>query len=271
MHSGARRGRFRAGWHRLLGVGRCRGAGVLHDRDSRQRHIVWQLRSVLSAAEGSHPLCRPGPRSRLTRLAVPFGRVFPNLRRRAGSRALVSNATSTLGCHASAISGTQPMKRTFLLLACVGAMSLRSAPATAQITNTPPALTVLQTAPTGEIASSAEAKEIRIIFSEPMVTLGRIPAQVQPSFIKTTPSIAGTFRWSGTTILILTPDPRRPLPDATTFTVTVAGAVAASGRKQTTPVRFTFTTPTVHLLATDWYRRGDRFDGRPVVVLRFNQ
>jgi uncharacterized protein YfaS (alpha-2-macroglobulin family) len=163
------------------------------------------------------------------------------------------------------------MKRTFLMLACAGAMSLGSAPAIAQITNTPPALTVLQTAPTGEIASSAEAKEIRIIFSEPMVTLGRIPAQIQPSFIKTTPSIAGTFRWSGTTILILTPDPRRPLPDATTFTVTVAGAVAASGRKQTTPVRFTFTTPTVHLLATDWYRRGDRFDGRPVVVLRFNQ
>lgn len=117
----------------------------------------------------------------------------------------------------------------------------------------------------------AEANEIRIVFSEPMVTLGRIPARVQPGFIKTKPAVAGTFRWSGTTILILTPDPKRPLAHSTTYQVTIAGAVAASGRKLAQPVTFAFTTSTVRLLKTEWYRRGNRFDGHPVIALRFNQ
>ncbi len=35
--------------------------------------------------------------------------------------------------------------------------------------------------PTGEVASLAEANEIRIVFSEPMVALGRIPSAVRPA------------------------------------------------------------------------------------------
>ena len=126
--------------------------------------------------------------------------------------------------------------------------------------------------PTGEVASLAEANEIRIVFSEPMVALGRIPSAVRPAFVTIAPAIPGTFRWSGTTILIFTPDAKTPLPYATRYDVTVdATAAAVSGRTLGAPYTFSFTTPTVKLLRTDAYRRGGRFDAPYIVLLRFNQ
>src|SRR5262245_32123646 len=135
-----------------------------------------------------------------------------------------------------------------------------------------PPLTVVNTGPQGPLDQLAQANEIRIVFSEPMVTLGRIPDRVTAPFVRITPAIEGTFRWSGTTILIFTPDPKRPLPFATTYEVVVdTGAAAVSGRTLARPVTFTFTTPTVRLLQTNWYRRGGTVDGAVVAVLRFNQ
>src|SRR5215216_5698103 len=96
----------------------------------------------------------------------------------------------------------------------------------------PPALAVVQTGPTNELASLREANEIRIVFSEPMVVLGRIPDPVTAPFVTIRPSIAGTYRWSGTTILIFTPDPSRKLPYATQYDVLIdTSAVAVSGRR----------------------------------------
>jgi uncharacterized protein YfaS (alpha-2-macroglobulin family) len=133
-------------------------------------------------------------------------------------------------------------------------------------------LSVVSFGPQGEVQNIAEANEIRIVFSEPMVALGAIPERVQPPYVRISPALPGTFRWSGTTILIFTPDPKRPLPYATTYRVTVdSTATAVSGRRLGTPVKFSFTTPTVKLLETEWYRRGDRYDGALVVALRFNQ
>ena len=84
------------------------------------------------------------------------------------------------------------------------------------------------------------------------------------------PRVAGTFRWSGTTILIFTPAHRLPL--ATKYDVTIdASAAAESGRRLERPYPFTFTTPTARLLQTHWYRPGGRFDRPPIIVLRFNQ
>ena len=40
------------------------------------------------------------------------------------------------------------------------------------------ALTVRQSGPNGEVATLEEAREVRVVFSEPMVVLGRIPAPV---------------------------------------------------------------------------------------------
>jgi uncharacterized protein YfaS (alpha-2-macroglobulin family) len=133
-------------------------------------------------------------------------------------------------------------------------------------------LSVVSAGPSGEVASLAEAHEIRIVFSESMVTLGRIPAVVQAPFVRISPAITGTFRWSGTTILIFTPDPKQPLPFATRYDVTVdTSAAAVSGRKLERPYSFSFITPTVKLLQTTWYRRGGRSDASMVVLLRFNQ
>jgi len=96
----------------------------------------------------------------------------------------------------------------------------------------PAALTVVQSGPTNEIQSLREANEIRVVFSEPMVVLGRIPDPVTAPFVTIRPAIQGTFRWSGTTILIFTPDPSRKLPNATQYDVTVdTSAVAVSGRR----------------------------------------
>jgi alpha-2-macroglobulin len=136
----------------------------------------------------------------------------------------------------------------------------------------PAALTVLQSGPTNEIQNLREANEIRIVFSEPMVVLGRIPDPVTAPFVTIRPAIQGTFRWSGTTILIFTPDPSRKLPNATQYDVTVdTAAVAVSGRRLAAPYRFSFTTPTVRLMAVDWYRKNKRYDSPMVIALRFNQ
>jgi uncharacterized protein YfaS (alpha-2-macroglobulin family) len=133
-------------------------------------------------------------------------------------------------------------------------------------------LTVVSAGPNGEVASLAETSEIRVVFSEPMVTLGRIPAPVRAPFFRISPAVDGTLRWSGTTILIFTPDPKKRLPFATRYEVTIdTTATAVSGRRLAKPYTFAFTTPTVRLLQTTWYRRGGRSDAPAVVLLRFNQ
>jgi alpha-2-macroglobulin len=154
------------------------------------------------------------------------------------------------------------------IVVCLCAATLPAAPAQ----RTSPSLSIVSTGPQGEIQNIAEAREVRIVFSEPMVALGAIPERVLPPYVHISPALPGTFRWSGTTILIFTPDPKRPLPYATTYEVTIdRAATAVSGRKLSKAVKFRFTTPTVKLLETEWYRRGDRFDGTLVVALRFNQ
>ena len=42
-----------------------------------------------------------------------------------------------------------------------------------------PRLTILKAGPTGEVASLAEVDEIRVVFSEPMVVVGRIPKTLE--------------------------------------------------------------------------------------------
>jgi uncharacterized protein YfaS (alpha-2-macroglobulin family) len=131
-------------------------------------------------------------------------------------------------------------------------------------------LRVLRAGPTGEIATVAAANEIRVVFSEPMIALGRVAPVVEPAFFRITPAVDGVFRWSGTTILIFTP--AAPLPLATKYDVSIAGTAAAlSGRTLGSTYTFSFITPTVRLLRTDWYRPGGRYDAAPIVALRFNQ
>jgi len=94
---------------------------------------------------------------------------------------------------------------------------------------TPPGapLRVVSAGPNGEIAAAADANEIRVVFSQPMIAVGRVPAALRPDFFRITPAVEGTFRWSGTTILIFTPS--RPLPLSTKYDVTIAaGAASAS-------------------------------------------
>ena len=109
-------------------------------------------------------------------------------------------------------------------------------------------------------------------FSEPMVVLGRIPQPVTAPFFKMSPAVRGTFRWSGTTILIFTPAKDDRLPYATHYEITIdSSAAAISGRKLAQPYTFQFTTPTVKLRSTAWYRKSGRFDSPVVIALRFNQ
>lgn len=133
-------------------------------------------------------------------------------------------------------------------------------------------LKVLSAAPTGAIEQSSDANEIRVIFSEPMVPLGRVPSNPDVPWASITPAIKGSFRWSGTTILMFTPDPATPLPLATRYTMTIAAsATSASGQKLGAPYSFSFTTPTVKLTSVQWYRKSGRFDSPAVIVMRFNQ
>src|SRR6266851_2435097 len=58
-------------------------------------------------------------------------------------------------------------------------------------------LTIIKAGPVGEVASLAEANEIRVVFSEPMVALGKIPKVVTAPFFHIAPPVSGIFRWSG--------------------------------------------------------------------------
>ncbi len=147
---------------------------------------------------------------------------------------------------------------------------LQSLPAGATSQSAP--FRVLTAGPHGELRQLTDANEIRVVFSEPMVPLGRIPSNPMPEWIRITPAIPGVFRWSGTTILIFTPDPARPLPNATRYQVRIEPTAAAvSGRHLGQPLEFEFTTPTVRLESARWARRDGRFDRPVTLALRFNQ
>ncbi len=133
-------------------------------------------------------------------------------------------------------------------------------------------LTIVKAGPVGEVATLAETNEIRVVFSEPMVVVGKIPKVVEAPWFHVDPQIKGNLRWAGTTTLIFTPDPKTPLPFATKYAVSIdADAKAVSGRTLGKAYRFSFITPTIQLLRTDWYRKGGKFDGGVVIALWFNQ
>src|SRR5204863_6355221 len=160
---------------------------------------------------------------------------------------------SDCGCEASRM-----RNRLLLLVVCLLAAS---GPASAQN-----ALSVIGGQPTGEIGDLAQAAEIRVRFSEAMVPIGRIPDEVTAPFFSIRPAVAGSFRWAGPTILVFTPDAKTPLPNATRYDVTIdESATAVSGRKLSRGYTFTFTTPTVRLLQTQWYRANGRYD-QPAIL-----
>jgi len=149
------------------------------------------------------------------------------------------------------------MKRVVLALALFASLSVRAA-------NT---LRVVSAGPVGETATIAEANEVRVVFSEPMVALGRIPAQVVAPFFKIEPAVKGTLRWSGTTTLIFTP--AKTLPYATEYSVTVdKSAKAVSGNTLDQAYQWSFSTPSVKFMRSDWYRRDN---GAVAIALWFNQ
>ena len=80
-------------------------------------------------------------------------------------------------------------------------------------------VTVVKAGPIGELATLAEANEIRVVFSAPMVAVGKIPKNLTIPWFHISPDVKGTFRWSGTTTLIFTPS--QQLPYATKYDVSV--------------------------------------------------
>ncbi|MCM2257002.1 MAG: MG2 domain-containing protein [Vicinamibacteria bacterium] len=131
------------------------------------------------------------------------------------------------------------------------------------------ALTVRDSAPRGLIEDVDQATEVRVVFSEAMVPLGKADGRGAPYF-RMVPSAKGSLRWAGTDTLIFTPE--QPLPFGTKYTVTIdATASAVSGRKLGKPHVFEFTTPVVRLREAQVYRETGRGDSPAVIGLRFNQ
>lgn len=157
------------------------------------------------------------------------------------------------------------MSRLLLTLGLVVVLS-------SQVASQAPQLRIVDAGPRAEVNQLSDAGQIRIVFSEPMVALGRIPSNPDVPWVRISPALPGAFRWSGTTILIFTPDGDTPLPYATRFTVTVdASATSVAGRTLGAPFAFSFTTPTPRLTSMRWYRRAGRFDRPVVLMLDFNQ
>src|SRR5262245_21408371 len=102
-------------------------------------------------------------------------------------------------------------------------------------------LTIVSAGPLGELGTLADADEIRITFSAPMVALGTAPAGAAPPWIHVTPEAAGDWCWSGTRTLLFSPSVSNPLPFATTFSVRVdASAASVDGRVLGAPFELTF-------------------------------
>jgi hypothetical protein len=57
-------------------------------------------------------------------------------------------------------------------------------------------LTIVKAGPVGETATLAEANEVRVVFSEPMVVVGKIPKNLAVPWFHVAPEVKGTFRWS---------------------------------------------------------------------------
>src|SRR4051794_36816342 len=109
----------------------------------------------------------------------------------------------------------------------------------AAVANAAERLTIVKAGPVGEVANLAEANEVRVVFSEPMVVVGKIPKVLTIPWFHIEPAVKGTFRWSGTTTLIFTP---ASLPFATKYDVTIdAGAKAVSGHTLGKTYHFSFT------------------------------
>lgn len=151
------------------------------------------------------------------------------------------------------------------------AIALLAAALTAPLAGQSTPLRVIQASPNGALTAAADANEVRIVFSYPMIPLGQNPPG-RPAWFSMTPALDGTFRWSGSSILIFTPDPAKTLPLATTFTVTVdRSAASLAGRALAANYQFRFTTPTVQLMGVRWARQNGRFDAPVVLALEFNQ
>ncbi|HEX5071114.1 MAG TPA: MG2 domain-containing protein [Vicinamibacterales bacterium] len=156
------------------------------------------------------------------------------------------------------------IRRLFLIASVVLASAASLASQTAE-------LTIVNAGPNGELQELPQALEIRIVFSEPMVPLGRVPSNPTPAWVHITPSIPGVFRWSGTSTLLFNPE-QSTLPFGTKYQVTVdAGAESVAGRRLRAPYTLTFTTPTVRLRGITWARRNDRATDPVTVALMFNQ
>ena len=154
-------------------------------------------------------------------------------------------------------------------LAPVAALSLAILAGSAQA----PSLRIVSAGPTGDLGRLADAEQVRIVFSEPMIAIGAVEATgTAPPWIRMTPAAPGSFYWSGTRTLIFSPDASTPLLFATTFTVRIdATATSAAGRVLGQPYEFTFATSAVRLLEAESYRQSGRFDSPAILVLRFNQ
>jgi len=157
------------------------------------------------------------------------------------------------------------MRRVIATLALFFACAATQAPASSP-------LTIVKAGPIGEVANMAEANEIRVVFSEPMIVIGKIPKDLNPPWFHVSPALGGGFRWSGTTTLIFTPDPKTPLPFATKYDVTIdASAKSIAGHTLGKPYAFSFITPTIKLLRTQWYRKSDDPASAVIIGMWFNQ
>ena len=133
-------------------------------------------------------------------------------------------------------------------------------------------LTVIRADPSGELTTLADAGQIRIVFSEPMLAIGAVPDGRAPVWLRMTPAAPGTFYWAGTKTLVFSPDPARRLPYSTKFTIRVdATATSLAGRRLAAPYEIAFTTPTLRLTKASASRKTQRFDSPVVIRLYFNQ
>jgi len=74
------------------------------------------------------------------------------------------------------------MRRVIAALALFFACAATQAPG--------PNVTIVKAGPIGEVAKMAEANEIRVVFSEPMIVIGKIPKDLNPPWFHVSP-----FSW----------------------------------------------------------------------------
>jgi hypothetical protein len=108
----------------------------------------------------------------------------------------------------------------------------------------PDKLEILQTSPVGPLNTAQLEQEVVVVFSQPMVPLGKVSDARREAF-RIEPAIKGVYRWYGTRVAAFIPE--EPLKPGSAYRVTVPVQKSLNNKELEKSYAFSFRTPPLRL------------------------